>query len=160
MCLPEILKDTESEVRMTREEAILIIGEHKKNAERLAGKTLAGQKSAEAFNMAIEALSTSEIPNKCDDAISRQAVLDLIYNSWKHNGVGENYGELSIDALKALPSVTPKQKMGHWEMCEDADGIYGVCDICGTDADFSHYEKAYPYCPNCGAKMAESEDTE
>jgi hypothetical protein len=50
-------------------------------------------------------------------------------------------------------------KTGHWEMCEDADGIYGVCDICGTDADFTHYGKAYPYCPNCGARM-ESEDKE
>ena len=102
--------------------------------------------------------STSEIPNKCEDAISRQAVLDLIYNSWKHNGVGENYGELSIDALKALPPVTPKQKMGKWIIVDDCEHFIAKCSECGRIED-SRMIKNYPYC-HCGAKMAESEDKE
>ena len=84
-----------------------------------------------------------------DDLISRDAVLDACSQSIN-----------ILDAMSRiddLPSVTPKQRKGHWEMCEDADGIYGVCDICGIDADFSHYGKAYPYCPSCGAKMEEQE---
>jgi len=42
---------------------------------------------------------------------------------------------------------------GEWQMCEDDDGIYGNCSICGCDADFSHYGKAFDFCPNCGADM-------
>jgi hypothetical protein len=48
---------------------------------------------------------------------------------------------------------------GEWEVCKDDDGIYGVCSICGRDADFSHYGIPYNFCPNCGAKM-EGGDTE
>ena len=47
---------------------------------------------------------------------------------------------------------------GEWEMQEDADGLYGVCSVCGQDADFSHYYKAYKYCPNCGARMKGADD--
>ena len=47
---------------------------------------------------------------------------------------------------------------GEWEMLEDADGLYGICSVCGQDADFSHYYKAYNYCPNCGARMKGVDD--
>ena len=47
---------------------------------------------------------------------------------------------------------------GKWELCEDADGKYGICSNCDTDTDFSHYGEAYNYCPNCGAKMEEAEN--
>ena len=145
---------------MTREEAILIIGEHKKNAERLAGKTLAGQKSAEAFNMAIEALSTSEIPNNCEDAISRQAVMDAMYDlcgeeSLKDNPWRDNpHIDSIIDAIEDLPSVTPKQKMGHW--IDDTSLGYHIsicsnCDWRGHGDTCLIYKPKY--CPNCGARM-------
>ena len=44
---------------------------------------------------------------------------------------------------------------GEWQVCEDEDGIYGNCSVCGCDADFSHYGKAFDFCPNCGADMRE-----
>lgn len=74
------------------------------------------------------------------------------------------YNSNSIDYQRytaldmAIKALEQEPKTGHWEMCEDADGIYGVCDICGTDADFTHYGKAYPYCPNCGAKTERSKN--
>ena len=37
---------------------------------------------------------------------------------------------------------------GEWEMQEDIDGLYGICSICGHDADVSHYYKAYNFCPH------------
>ena len=42
---------------------------------------------------------------------------------------------------------------GEWELHKDIDGEYGICSVCGNDADFSHYGKPYAYCPNCGARM-------
>lgn len=118
-------------VRMTREEAILIIGEHKKNAERLAGKTLAGQKSAEAFNMAIESLSAEP----CEDAISRQAALVCIKSLYPDMPIvdimdarrkwREKYAPYfeCENAIESLHPVTPKQKMGHCKECK-----YFECD--------------------------------
>ena len=47
---------------------------------------------------------------------------------------------------------------GEWEMQEDIDGLYGICSICGHDADFSHYYKAYNFCPHCGARMKGADD--
>jgi hypothetical protein len=107
----------------------------------------------------------------CEDAISRadaianirilypdMPVVDIMGARHKWSEKYQQYRDCE-KILADLPSIQPKPKTGHWEMCEDADGIYGVCDICGTDADFTHYGKAYPYCPNCGAKM-ESEDKE
>lgn len=49
--------------------------------------------------------------------------------------------------------LTSDRPQGEWEMQEDADGLYGICSVCGQDADFSHYYKAFNYCPNCGADM-------
>lgn len=50
------------------------------------------------------------------------------------------------------------RKFGKWEMCEDDNGVYGVCSVCGEDADFSYYGKAYAFCPNCGADMRSDEE--
>lgn len=81
--------------------------------------------------------------------MTREEALNILHNA-------SVYHPDYLDALNmALKALEQEPKTGHWEMCEDADGIYGVCDICGTDADFTHYGEAYPYCPNCGAKMVE-----
>ena len=55
--------------------------------------------------------------------------------------------------VETVEELMDEPKRGEWEMCEDADGEYGVCSVCGSDADFSHYGKPYSYCPNCGAYM-------
>ena len=57
-----------------------------------------------------------------------------------------------VEEENSLPSIST-EKTGHWEMCEDADGLYGICSVCEVDADFRHYGIAYKWCPNCGAKM-------
>lgn len=60
--------------------------------------------------------------------------------------------------LAKLPSVTPQEpKMGHWEYgYAFPDGQYCRCSECEE-----LIKCIYPmhYCPNCGAKMAESEKT-
>lgn len=42
----------------------------------------------------------------CEDAISRQAVLKLVYADWKYEGLESD--------IENLPPVTPQQNTGHW----------------------------------------------
>ncbi len=69
-----------------------------------------------------------------------------------------------------LPSITPKQKTGHW-LLNDHQGVLPVgyrlyhCSECGREISSKYHGKIsllneYPYC-HCGAKMVypkESED--
>lgn len=86
-----------------------------------------------------------------DDLIDRQAAIDAVIN-----GVCLGCDCDVIDKLKALPTA---EKKGKW-----IDGNKGKwnavycpkCSVCGTP--FYGIETArYHYCPNCGAKMEESE---
>jgi predicted RNA-binding Zn-ribbon protein involved in translation (DUF1610 family) len=100
------------------------------------------------------------------DAISRQAVLDIINfeDKWLVHAKGNNaYTEVAFSGMKSriadLPPVNPQEpKTGHWILDETDNSI--TCDKCGCliwANDISNGE-AY-YCPNCGAGM-ESEDKE
>jgi len=89
----------------------------------------------------------------CEDAISRQAVLDLVNADWK-------YENLESD-IANLPPVTPQPKIGRWIVNEWGNIS---CSECGCTA---LYDKVYPgesvfgkavrvkstFCPTCGAKM-------
>ena len=93
--------------------------------------------TTELYSKAITALEQEP----CDDAISREAVLNLIEK-----------GEcLSNGAVKKLPSVQPSRK-GHWEERSKRE-YYAYwerykCSKCG------HYgDNDYKFCPNCGACM-------
>ena len=97
---------------MTKEEAIEIL--EKEKAYMLSH---GGDRQASALLMSIEALSAEP----CEDVISRQAVLDYIYNDLglgdEENGKDvERQTELesSYKYIKSLPSVTPQQKTGRW----------------------------------------------
>lgn len=112
----------------------------------------------EAIDRAIQALSAET----CEDAISRHDAIHLADELkddlpddeqmadmvTAHNeGVSEYQTKLSL-----LPPVTPKQKMGHWIHFAWSDD----CSECGWST--GKYESPTNYCPNCGAKMAESEE--
>lgn len=98
-------------------------------------------------------MSGSEIPNS-SDCISRQAAIDALYHVDEYNG-------RSIEAIRDLPPVTPQPKTGHWieGKYRDDDIRYNdssyKCDKCGRIVDFKEN-----YCPNCGAKMVESQESE
>lgn len=73
--------------------------------------------------------SRSEIPNTCDDAISRQAVLNLMrgLTRWcirsedgKFNNVGLLYDDVMF-GIDKLPSVTPQQRTGRWIQKEEEE---------------------------------------
>jgi hypothetical protein len=133
---------------MTREEGLQFIGQSIKNHVDMA-------RVADA----IEALS--EEP--CEDAISRQAVLDTMselntisfYEAQEDSN--ECYHELR-KAMEQLPSVTPMQKTGQWienaPECQNIDPPY-ICSECGN----MHLRKTN-YCDQCGAKMVDPQESE
>lgn len=59
-----------------------------------------------------------------------------------------------FDTLKRmLGELEQEQRTGHWI---DVDGIFFKCSECDAYRKMMPAYKEY-YCPNCGAKMAESE---
>lgn len=136
---------------MTREETIARIKDHKIVHKMNEPRAIL---ISEALDMAIKALEQEP----CEDAISRQAVVDMTgLSEWFDSS--DSYNEFVI-ALSELPPVTPQPKIGHWiadiERWGDINtSVNGYrCSECNSfDADGDYF------CPNCGAKMqVESED--
>jgi len=103
------------------------------------------EKCRNAHEMAIKSLEKEP----CEDAISRQTVLDMMQMK-----MGDK--ELYM-AVYDLPPVTPKPKMGHWIVHRgyNADG-FGIEYSCSKCNDWN--DEKSKYCPNCGAKMQEVEE--
>lgn len=95
----------------------------------------------------------------CEDAVSRQAVLDTLDKMdsvLDENRTVETYKELLTACYNDLPPVTPAQKTGRWirkPIRNDKGGCVGakmICTCCGKDNECG---RKLNYCPNCGAKM-------
>lgn len=106
----------------------------------------------------------------CEDAISRQAALGCCRNEWEE--------EVEI-RLKSLPPVNPHLNTGHWLVDGSVDcyldKVRCHCSECGKKkefpADYDHIKHKlsisyqYPefidnYCPNCGCRMIEPQESE
>lgn len=108
----------------------------------------------------------------CEDAISRSDMIDAV-------GHGTTYTSEELQRIiKALPPVNPRPcedeldfmqphkkigvslssqpKTGHWI---DVDGIWFKCSECDAHRKMMPAYKEY-YCPNCGAKMIEPQESE
>ena len=97
----------------------------------------------------------------CEDAVSRQAVTDtticdgISCNECSFNTCEDGQaGCLLKERVDKIPPVNPQPKTGHWIRMK----AYGkwACSECCTVFRFTF--KEHDYCPNCGAKMAESEE--
>ena len=112
------------------------------------------------FLATLLSVSRSENPTRCEDAVSRQAVLMELDKYL----CGVPFDEKGIDeVIKELPSVSVAEETGHWSRKTKVDaydlcgvktwGIKCQCDRCTFTTtvveDFGYYK----YCPNCGAKM-------
>ena len=97
-----------------------------------------------AFDMAIKALETEP----CEDTISRQAVKDLYYKN----------GYIDFRKVCELPPVNTQPKTGHW-IYEDV--LYSRCSECGELAIIANWAKVLSdFCPCCGARMVEPQESE
>ena len=125
-----------------------------------------------------------KLQQPCIDAVSREAVLNLCTND-KYNmsyeyeddkGIHRGYDEyrlINYYKLKQLPSVTTRQT-GEW--IEEKINDYSrkvYCSLCGESAIMEYVStgdiysasghgeiKKTKFCPNCGAKMVEQQESE
>lgn len=128
---------------MTREEAIDIV-------KCIAWHDL--RPSEEDIEQAIESLEQEP----CEDAISRQALIEKATSWNKHFTDSERC--VSLTDIQNAPPVNPEPKTGHWinptTMQCMKEQVFYYCSVCGKYAD------ANKFCPNCGAKMVELQESE
>lgn len=117
-----------------------------------------------AKELSIKALSQQP----CEDCVSRQIISDYVANHIQEINTG--YGDLNkhtnkilrmiVDYIEGIPPVTPQPKIGQWiEHPHEAGANWEYpkyeCSECHVweddDSDF---------CPNCGAKMVEPQESE
>lgn len=96
----------------------------------------------------------------CDDAISRDAVIDLIKRCYPTEE--QTTGCLMIESINKLLPVTQKSKTGHWIKKEDDTCWWYACSECEQEPLKNRWnddDVLSAFCPNCGAQM-ESGDKE
>ena len=75
-----------------------------------------------------------------------------------HNG---SYG---ADIDRAIQALKQEPKTGHWIEKDGFDGdTYYDCSECGeswTTIEGTPWDNEFKYCPNCGAKMVETQESE
>ena len=100
-------------------------------------------------NRLIDAVRNATPLTECEDAISREKVLDIVCGCYYENDFGESnfYRE-----IEALPSVQPKAKTGKWIERHEPFTWMGytdyVCSICGKET-----KSRMNFFPDCGADM-------
>ena len=94
-----------------------------------------------------------------NDLISRQTAIDKLRNAENHAFNSYYKGLVKAHKIIAdLPSVTPQPKTGHWIRVDENKLRCSECEI-------THFIAQYPngkigWCPNCGAKMIEPQESE
>ena len=148
---------------MTRAEAIEIL-EH--NWTSLHNPDYTDEELGQALDVAIASLETDEAyqleyekpTTKNDlgvDAVSRQAVIDLMMQKWGENFSGDDAMQESIDAIRVMPSTPQEPKTGHWNNIPKYKDIAWQCSECKHFTTMKHN-----YCPNCGCRMDEPQESE
>lgn len=107
-------------------------------------------------NMRLEEKIKALEQEPCEDAISRQAVLDAI----AANCIWENEYNLTSSRIKkaveGLSPVTPQPKTGQWVLLDECSNSGYYCSECHkklVKEGWSDTVKKIKYCPNCGSLM-------
>ncbi len=157
---------------LTKDERIEIINaleivEEFEKAQIITGGRLNGRTYAYKCGLEDGKRKTLE-QEPCEDCVSRADLLKIYENRFielqrahqKDKQLGVNW---CINTLKGMPPVTPTCKVGHWVNKTSKSGcgisiIASECSHCKKKTFFNCDEFIYNYCPNCGAKMQESEE--
>lgn len=101
------------------------------------------------------------------DVINRQDVNNLVDElaraiSYERSfmSIGRSTGEIMHDILN-LPSVTPQPNVGHWIPTGSYyKGAYGNIEYVKCSRCHEYRLEKCGYCPDCGAKMVELQESE
>lgn len=93
----------------------------------------------DAVEMAIKALEKEP----CEDAVSRQAVHEILNDAYF---LKIDDGAALQESVNQLPPVTPQPKIGRWE--RDQFTNQPTCSVCG----YKVFGRQTRYCPACGSK--------
>lgn len=108
----------------------------------------------------------------CEDAVSRQAVHDVLKKHWLSGTVAHRVIDEIGLSINVLPSVTPKEKTGRWIIKDGKEQGYDIggiktwyiqimCDKCGfIKTAIEGHTGQYHFCSNCGARMVEPQESE
>ena len=158
---------------MTNEEAIAIIENEKKCVNRANKNDYCNRdcyncelvktdtEILTALDMAIKALEQES----CEDAISRQAVLSKIkevcfseeWLQFRVDNGSSGQRDFLINYIEQLPPATPQLKTGRWI---NVDETHSKCDRCEAVFEITSPNGEVNYCPNCGTKMIEVQESE
>lgn len=99
----------------------------------------------------------SVMPQPCEDAVSREAVDDILCLYSDGNGMIDARG--AVRMVRELPSVNPQENTGHW-IWQTEDKYQ--CSCCGEIIRVKEVmnEPQYITCPMCDAKMIEPQESE
>lgn len=106
-----------------------------------------------------EELGSFVQPEPCDDAVSREEVLNCL--EWQYPD------KTPRTKIMELPPVTPEQRTGYWYPVGMAEAVggesaqwgsaiaYHRCSECDEQALLDDFEQEVlsKWCPHCGAKM-------
>ena len=96
---------------------------------------------------------------ECDDCISREQAIKSAECIIESNSVMKTLCILRM--LKELPSVTPTERTGYWIAVYQGDEIINYrCSECEFGNTFGKGTYRMNYCPNCGCRMFEPQESE
>lgn len=102
-------------------------------------------------------------PQLCEDAISRQAVIDSLHSKFADGFDSDRWwnSKSVLYAINKVPPVNPT-KTGHWIEKDGFDGdTYYDCSECGeswTTIEGTPWNNGMEYCPNCGCRMVKPQE--
>lgn len=102
------------------------------------------------------------VTNRGEDLISRQAVLDYIHRIFNQGTGKKKSFEFIQKYVEKLPPINPT-KTGHWIMLDECANSGYYCSECHKKVvkeGWSDTIKKIKYCPNCGKKMVDPQESE
>ena len=64
-----------------------------------------------------------------------------------------------VNGIDTMPSVTPTERIGHWIDMTSGYTFNDKCSKCGYIVNIQFIDE-YKYCPNCGCRMVEPQESE
>lgn len=100
----------------------------------------------------------------CDDVVSRDAALMCLTGEFVPDKEYKPEELISMFSkrIRNLPSVRPQEQTGHWILLDECANSGYYCSECQkklVKEGWSKTVKKIKFCPNCGAKMVEPQES-